>query len=236
MPRSYCCHSTCKFSEQYNYLKPNLMALRLHKIWQCHWHFWQNIMDQNSGVWNNVIVPWPTWRKLFQSWTSLCSKMWNMNVIDVTFEFVCLLLLIYMLWHRQVIFKSKGDKLSSSAECRIWTRGLIHPIASRLNVRWQTNWAIEDQAKNLNPTARPYDQRAFSPLDPTAGWLSHLALAIYMFVDVNLETRNARVIMVMTLLSLKGSEVVATSRTDSESSHYDNFFIQWMIGSLLVEK
>ena len=26
-----------------------------------------------------------------------------------------------MLWHRQAIFESKGDKLSSSAECRIWT-------------------------------------------------------------------------------------------------------------------
>ena len=34
----------------------------------------------------------------------------------------CSLLLISMLWHRQAIFKSKGDKLFSSAECRIWTR------------------------------------------------------------------------------------------------------------------
>ena len=33
----------------------------------------------------------------------------------------CLLLLISMLWHRQAIFESKGDKLSSSAECRIRT-------------------------------------------------------------------------------------------------------------------
>ena len=32
-----------------------------------------------------------------------------------------LLLLISMLWHRQTIFESKGDKLSSSAECRIRT-------------------------------------------------------------------------------------------------------------------
>ena len=39
--------------------------------------------------------------------------------------------------------------------------------------------------KNLNLTARPYDQRAFSPLDPTISWLSHLALAIYIFVVVN---------------------------------------------------
>ena len=34
-----------------------------------------------------------------------------------------LLLLISMLWYRQAIFKSKGDQLYSSAECRIWTRG-----------------------------------------------------------------------------------------------------------------
>ena len=92
-----------------------------------------------------------------------------------------------MLWHRQAIFKSKGDKLCSSAECRIWTRGPRHQIASRLNARWQTHWAIEDQAKNLNSTARPYDQRAFSPLDPTVSWLSHLALAIYIFVVVNFD-------------------------------------------------
>ena len=99
-----------------------------------------------------------------------------------------LLLLISMLWHRQAIFESKGDKLSSSVECRIRThQGLRHQIASRLNARWQTDWAIEDQAINLNSTARPYDQRAFSPLDPTAVWHSHLALAIYMFVVVNFD-------------------------------------------------
>ena len=92
-----------------------------------------------------------------------------------------------MLWHRQAIFKSKGDKLCSSAECRIWTRGHRHQIASRLNAHWQTDWAIEDQAKNLNSKARPYDQRAFSPLGPTVSWLSHLALAIYIFVVVNFD-------------------------------------------------
>ena len=103
-------------------------------------------------------------------------------------RYTCSLLLISMLWHRQAIFESKGDKLSSSAEGRIRThQGLRHQIASRLNARWQTDWAIEDQAKNLNSTARPYDQRAFSPLDPTAVWHSHLALAIYMFVVVNFD-------------------------------------------------
>ena len=63
----------------------------------------------------------------------------------------CLLLLISMLWHRQAIFESKGDKLSSSAEGRIRThQGLRHQIASRLNARWQTDWAIEDQAKYIH--------------------------------------------------------------------------------------
>ena len=102
-------------------------------------------------------------------------------------RYTYLLLLISMLWHRQAIFKLKGDKLCSSAECRIWARGPRHQIAGRLNARWQTDWAIEDQAKNLNSTARPYDQRAFSPFDPTVSWLSHLALAIYIFVVVNFD-------------------------------------------------
>ena len=102
-------------------------------------------------------------------------------------RYTYLLLLISMLWHRQAIFKSKGDKLCSSAECRNWTWGPRHQSASRLNGRWQTDWAIEDQAKNLNSTARPYDHRALSPLDPTVSWLLHLALAIYKFVVVNFD-------------------------------------------------
>ena len=102
-------------------------------------------------------------------------------------RYTYLLLLISMLWCRQAIFKSKGDMLRSSAESRIWTRDPKHQIASRLNARWQTDWAIEDQAKNLNLRARPYDQRAFSPIDPTVSWLSYLALAIYIFVVVNFD-------------------------------------------------
>ena len=94
-----------------------------------------------------------------------------------------------MLSHRQAIFESKGDKLSSSAEGRIRIhQGLRHQIFSRLNARWQIDWAIEDQAKkNLNSTAHPYDQQAFSPPDPTAIWHSHMALAIYIFVVVNFD-------------------------------------------------
>ena len=46
--------------------------------------------------------------------------------------------------------------------------GLRHLITIRLNAHSQTDWAIEDQGKNLNSTARPYDEWAFSPLDFTA--------------------------------------------------------------------
>ena len=100
-------------------------------------------------------------------------------------RYTCLLLLISMLWHRQAIFESKGDKLSSSAESRIRThQGLKHQIASRPNARWQTDWAIEDQAKNLNSTARPYDQRAFSPLDPTAVWI-HTYIHTYIHTRIH---------------------------------------------------
>ena len=40
----------------------------------------------------------------------------------------------------------------------------------------------QGSSKNLNSIARPYGQRAFSPLDPTAGWLSYVTLPIYLFV------------------------------------------------------
>ena len=85
-------------------------------------------------------------------------------------RYACLLLMS-MLWQRQAIFESKGGKLSSSAECRIRSQGLWNRISSRLNAHLQTNWAIDDQAKNLNSIGRSHGQRAFSPLAPTAGWL-----------------------------------------------------------------
>ena len=93
-----------------------------------------------------------------------------------------------MLWHRHAIFESKGNKLSSSVECRIRTQRVSETQSP-------TDWMPADKPtelsriklKNLNSTARPYDQQAFSPPDPTAIWHSHLALAIYIFVVVNFD-------------------------------------------------
>ena len=47
---------------------------------------------------------------------------------------MCLLVLILMHLQKGSDFESKGDKLSSSAECRIQTQGLWNWISSRLNI------------------------------------------------------------------------------------------------------
>ena len=100
-------------------------------------------------------------------------------------RYTYLLLLISMLWHRQAIFESKGEKLSSSAESRIRTQRAsdTYSLADWMPTDRQTELS-RIKLKNLNSTARPYDQQAFCPTEPTAIWHSHLALAINIFVVV----------------------------------------------------
>ena len=57
-------------------------------------------------------------------------------------RYTYLLLLISMLWQRQAIFLSKGDKLCSSAECRIWTRA---PCAKS-----PADWMLADKPTELS--------------------------------------------------------------------------------------
>ena len=66
--------------------------------------------------------------------------------IQCTYIHTCLIVLILMHWQQGSDNESKGDKLSSSAGCRIRTQGLWIRIFGSLNARWQTDWAIEDQA------------------------------------------------------------------------------------------
>ena len=74
-----------------------------------------------------------------------------------------------MHWQQGSDIKSKWNQLSSSADCRIQPQDVWTRISSKLNVHLQTDWAIADQAKNLNSIlAHPYDQWAFSPLNLTA--------------------------------------------------------------------
>ena len=65
-----------------------------------------------------------------------------------------LLLLISMLLHRQAIFKSRGDKLSSSDESK--NRADWMPVDKPTEL-------VRIKLKSLNSTARPYDQWAFRP-------------------------------------------------------------------------
>ena len=56
-------------------------------------------------------------------WYSTTSESLTWAVCYICYIcYIYLLLLISMLWHRQAICESKGDKLSSSAECRIRTQ------------------------------------------------------------------------------------------------------------------
>ena len=92
------------------------------------------------------------------------------------------------------------DALAQASDIRIERRQVVFLCwrqdsnpRSQILIHQQTECLLTNRlsyrgsSKNLNSTARPYDQQAFSPLDLTANWLSHLALAIYMFVVVNFD-------------------------------------------------
>ena len=99
-----------------------------------------------------------------------------------------------MLWHRQAIFESKGDKLSSSAECRIRTQGVRHLIVSRLNACWQIDWAIQDQSK------KTHCKLVFAP--GSGGihircWCMHTCMHIYMHTCIHTYTHKHTSILVV---------------------------------------
>ena len=104
------------------------------------------LADKPTELSRIKLKTWTRQARPYDRWTFSPLDPLSVDFRTWLWRYTYLLLLISMLWHRQAIFKSKGDKLCSSAECRIWTRGPRHQIASRLNSRWQTDWAIEDQA------------------------------------------------------------------------------------------
>ena len=116
----------------------HLFASRLNACWQTDW-----AIEIKLKTWTRQPIPMISKHSAHSTSLPVGFRTW-------LWRYTCLLLLISMLWHRQAIFESKRDKLSSSAECRIRTQGLRHLFASRLrlNACWQTDWAIEDQAKN----------------------------------------------------------------------------------------
>ena len=129
-------------------------ASRLNARWQTDWA----IKDQ-AETWTRQPVPMISEHSAHLTPLSVDFRTW-------LWRYTCFLLLISMLWHRQAIFKSKGDKLCSSAESRIWTRGPRHQFASRLNARWQTDWAIEDQAETWTRQPGPMISQHSAHLAP----------------------------------------------------------------------
>ena len=125
---------------------------------------WQRVLNPGSQTPNlqqtecSLTNRLSHWGSSYETWTRqpaplISEDSAHLTPLSVDFRtwlwrYTYLLLLISMLWHMQAIFKSKGDKLCSSAECRILTRGPRHQIPSRLNARWQTNWTIEDQGSS----------------------------------------------------------------------------------------
>ena len=130
------------------------IASRLNSHWQTYW-----AIEDQAKTWTRQPVPMISEHSAHLTPLSVdfCTWLWR---------YTHLLLLISMLWHRQTIFKSKGNKLCSSAECRIWTRGPRYQIASRLNAHWQTDWAIEDQAKTWTRQPVPPISEHSAPLTP----------------------------------------------------------------------
>ena len=112
-----------------------LFTSRLNACWQTDW-----AIEDQAKTWTRQPVPMISKHSAHSTLLPIGFRTW-------LWRYTYLLLLISMLWHRQAIFESKGDKLSSSAEGRIRTQDLRYLFTSRLNGCWQTDWAIEDQAK-----------------------------------------------------------------------------------------
>ena len=92
----------------------------LEYIWQVHWGICENTVFPSikDTKWcnNENSVRRAVEHQFSCLRVSSCSG--TIHTIH-PYIYTYLLLLISMLWHRQAIFELKGDKLSSSAECRI---------------------------------------------------------------------------------------------------------------------
>ena len=88
----------------------NPISSRLNACWQTDW-----AIEDQAKTWTRQPVPMISKHSAHPTPLpfGICTWLWR---------YTYLLLLISMLWHRQTIFESKGDKLSSSAECRIRTQ------------------------------------------------------------------------------------------------------------------
>ena len=89
----------------------NPISSWVNACWQTDWA----IEDQATKTWTRQLVPMISKHSTHLTPLPFGIRNWF-------WWYAYLLLLISMLWHRQAVFESKGDKLSSFAECRIRTQ------------------------------------------------------------------------------------------------------------------
>ena len=178
------------------------IASRLNARWQTDW-----AIEDQAKIWTRQPVPMISEHSAHLTPLSVDFRTW-------LWRYTYLLLLVPMLWHRQAIFKSKGDKLCSSAECRIWTRGPRHQIASRLNARWQTDWAIEDQAKTWTRQPVPMISEHSAHLTPLSvdfrTWL-------WLYNNANPESRQTLTCPILLRFTTRSYDKLDYSNAHSQS-------------------
>ena len=101
---------------------------------------------------------------------------WAFSSLDFTWLWrnTCLLLLISMLWHRQAIFESKGDKLSASVECRIrtWKSQDTFSPADCMRLKWYIGLWIYLNVYNWKSGSTHYTYSLFVNTIPVCGCLN----------------------------------------------------------------
>ena len=113
------------------------------------------------------------------------TAVWHSHLL---WRYTCLLL-ISMLWHRQAIFESKGDKLSTSAYCRIQTQRRFSRTES------PADWIPADRPTELSRIELKIRTRqpslwsaSMQPTRPHCCWHSHLASGDIHVCVVNFDT------------------------------------------------
>ena len=85
------------------------ISSRLNTRWQTDW-----AIEDQAQTWTRQPVPMISEHSAHSTQLPVGFHTW-------LWRYTRLLLLISMLWHRHTLFESKGDKLCSSAECRMRT-------------------------------------------------------------------------------------------------------------------
>ena len=89
------------------------IAGRLNAHTQTDW-----AIEDQAKTWTQQAVPMMSEHSVHLTSLPIGFRIW-------LWWYICLLLLILMRWHRQVILESKGDKLSTSTECPLFCHPCI---------------------------------------------------------------------------------------------------------------